>query len=323
MNPSISVLVPCYNVEKYLEQCLDSIINQTHKDLEIICLNDGSTDKTLEILRRYETKDCRVIVVDKPNSGYGATMNIGLDMANGKYIAIVESDDYIDSRMFEILYKNAEENNLDLVRCLYKKIYEVTGEEEVINDSPHLYELDIIFNPLEQQKIFLIAPSIWAALYKKDLIRKNDIRFLETPGASYQDTSFNFKTLAKAKRVKVVSEILHNYRINENSSVSGTSNKIFCVCDEDYEIHKYAKQHQVYNDVKGILALRMYGSYKWNYNRLANRTLKKVFIKKIGPDIREMFKNGEISRKYLTLRQMRKLWTLVYFPSLFSLKRKF
>ena len=106
--PLISVLVPCCNVEKYLRQCLDSIINQTYTELEIICLNDGSTDSTPDILREYEKKDSRILVVDKPNSGYGATMNLGLKMAKGKYIGIVESDDYIEPSMYEILCKEAE-----------------------------------------------------------------------------------------------------------------------------------------------------------------------------------------------------------------------
>ena len=128
--PVISVLVPCYNVEKYLHQCIDSIIGQTYTDLEIICLNDGSTDSTLDILKEYQIRDKRIVVVDKPNSGYGATMNIGLRMAKGKYIGIVESDDYIEPEMYEILCKEAEKENLDITKCSYIERNEVTHKDK-------------------------------------------------------------------------------------------------------------------------------------------------------------------------------------------------
>ena len=112
----ISVLVPIYNVEKYLPECLDSLISQTLKDIEIICINDGSTDSSLQIIKRYAKKDSRIIVINKKNSGYGDSMNQGLAKATGEYIAIVESDDYIDEDAWENLYKLAKKHNADIVR---------------------------------------------------------------------------------------------------------------------------------------------------------------------------------------------------------------
>ena len=114
--PKVSIVVPIYNVEKYLRQCLDSIIHQTLKDIEIICVDDGSTDSSPEIIREYMAKDPRVKVITKPNSGYGNSMNRGFDMAEGEYIGIVESDDYADPEMFETLYRIAKENKLDVVK---------------------------------------------------------------------------------------------------------------------------------------------------------------------------------------------------------------
>ena len=101
--PSVSILVPCYNVEKYIHQCMDSIISQTLKDIEIICINDGSKDNTLSILKEYADKDKRIVIIDKSNSGYGDSMNQGLKKANGEYIGIVESDDFVEPNMFETL----------------------------------------------------------------------------------------------------------------------------------------------------------------------------------------------------------------------------
>lgn len=322
MEPKISVLVPCCNVEKYLHQCIDSILNQTFKEMEIICLNDGSTDGTLDILNDYASKDSRIIVVDKPNSGYGATMNMGLDMARGKYVGIIESDDYIEPEMFEALYNEAENGGLDVVRCLYMRRNEVTGVDSLVDESPFLYELDKVFNPMEHKNVFFIAPSIWAALYNRDFLVRSDIRFLETPGASYQDTSFNFKVLAKSKTIKVLSKVLHNYRINSNSSVSSLG-KLYCVCDEDAEIHRYAREHGVYDELKEIIGLRNYGSYKWNYNRLSNYSLKRQFAKRWSKDVRQMLKDGEITRKYFSKSRIVRLWILAYCPWVYSFTRKF
>lgn len=106
--PKISVLVPCYNVEKYLDECLISIANQTLSDIEIICINDGSTDGTLNVIKKYAKADKRFVVIDKENEGYGKTMNRGLDAATGEYVAIVESDDWIEPHAFETLYKGAK-----------------------------------------------------------------------------------------------------------------------------------------------------------------------------------------------------------------------
>ena len=112
----ISIVVPVYNVEKYLKKCIESIINQSLQDIEIICVNDGSTDSSLEILNDFASKDKRVVVINKTNSGYGHTMNMGLNTATGEYIGIIESDDFADLRMFEELYKLAKDNDADIVK---------------------------------------------------------------------------------------------------------------------------------------------------------------------------------------------------------------
>lgn len=320
--PKISVLVPCYNVEKYLNQCIDSILAQTFTDMEIICLNDGSTDRTPEILNDYAARDSRVIVVNKPNSGYGATMNVGLDKARGKYIAIVESDDYIEKNMMEALHDAAEKDGLDLVRCLYIERNEVTGVDRVVNDSPKLYELDKVFNPREQEQIFFIAPSIWAALYRSSFLKESGIRFLETPGASFQDTSFAFKVYAKAGKMKVLPEVLHNYRINSNSSVTSPG-KIFFVCEEDAEIHRYAREHGVYDQLKEIMGLRAYGSYKWNYNRLGPYSLKRQFARRWSKDVKQMLADGEITRRFFSKSRIFRLKVLACCPWVYGLTRKF
>ncbi|MFR2030199.1 MAG: glycosyltransferase family 2 protein [Collinsella sp.] len=118
-NPKVSILVPICNVERYLRECLNSLVNQTLREIEIICINDGSTDSSLSIIREYERRDTRIVVIDKPNSGYGDSMNKGIELARGEYIGIVESDDFASLNMFETLYKEAVKNDLDVVRSNY------------------------------------------------------------------------------------------------------------------------------------------------------------------------------------------------------------
>lgn len=314
--PAISILVPCYNVEKYLPQCLDSIINQTFEDLEIIVLNDGSKDGTLKIIQEYASKDSRIKVVDKPNSGYGATMNIGLNMAKGKYIGIVESDDFIEADMFKHLYEAAEAGNLDFVRCLNREINELTGEKEDISfESIGLYKCNEIFNPRQQKYVFYLPPSIWDGLYRRDMLDKNGIRFTETPGASYQDTAFAFKVYAMTDKMMVINEVLHNYRINEGSSVTSPG-KVFCVCDEEAEIRRFAKEKGLFEELKGLMAMRAFGSYKWNYKRLSYK-LKRQFIVQMSKEARQWFAEGAVTRKDFSTSRLVRLWLVAYCPKIF------
>ncbi len=314
----ISILVPCYNVEKFLRQCMDSIVNQSFKDLEIICINDGSTDGTLEILQEYASRDERIVIIDKKNSGYGASMNMGLNAASGEYLGIVESDDYIEPDMFEKLYATAKEHDLDYVRCHFRYV------GEVLTKSGKCIYIGLaenrVFSPAEMKKVFLIPPSIWAAMYRTDMLRRNDVKFLETPGASFQDTSFAFKTLASSKRAMIISDILHNYRINGDSSVSSPG-KVFFVCDEDSEIRRWVNEKGLYEEYKEILARRAFGSYRWNYQRLKLLTLKRQFMERWSKEVRDSFRNGEITRTYFSFNRIFRLRIIAHCPWIYHFSK--
>lgn len=137
MSEKISVLIPIYNVEKYLGECLESIINQTYSDLEIICINDGSTDNSLSIINKYAKLDDRIVLIDKENSGYGDSMNRGLSIAKGEYISIVESDDFIEKDMLGVLYEKMASYNLDVVKCKYNRYWSKTRSENIIGLKPY------------------------------------------------------------------------------------------------------------------------------------------------------------------------------------------
>ncbi len=129
----ISVILPIYNTSKYLRQCLDSIVNQTLKDIEIICIDDGSTDNSLDIVKEYTAKDPRVKFLTQPNQGQGVARNKGIDLAEGEYIGFVDTDDWIELNMYQKMYTTAIENNCDLVFCNYERFYEKSKKRAIAN----------------------------------------------------------------------------------------------------------------------------------------------------------------------------------------------
>lgn len=266
--PLISVLVPIYNVEKYLVQCLDSIVGQTLEDIEIICINDGSTDKSLEIIQSYSSRDGRIKIINKKNTGYGNSMNMGLDMAKGEYIGIVESDDFAELDMFQTLYEVAKKNNLDVTRSNF--YYYTSKTESNVKSNISYVPHNKVLKPELERSVFYQQPSIWANIYNTKFLRTNGIRFLETPGASYQDTAFSFKVYACAERFMIIDNAFIHYRINEGSSSFQNNTKIYCVCDEYKEIWEYVRSHGLYEKYRKLVPHLQYNAYKWNYNRLVN-----------------------------------------------------
>ena len=225
--PLITILVPCYNVEKYVDECLSSIQKQTYDNLEVLCINDGSTDNTLNILRKYEASDNRFHIINKSNSGYGASMNIGLNKASGDYIGIVESDDFIEPQMFEKLIRAAIENDLDIARSCYFEYKTRDNTNHLVSNN--FVPKNVVIEPIKSQTPFYQAPAIWSSIYRRSVLNEYNIRFLETPGASFQDTAFAFKVYCCAKRFMMICDGLLHYRIdNEASSVNNPAKVGIC-----------------------------------------------------------------------------------------------
>ncbi|MDR3177621.1 MAG: glycosyltransferase [Campylobacteraceae bacterium] len=294
--PAVSVIVPIYNVEKYLRQCLDSIVEQTLHDIEIILINDGSKDGSLAIMKEYAKQDERIKIIDKPNEGYGKTMNRGLDIAIGEYIGIVESDDWIERDMFEQLYKLAKQHDVEVVKSNFYKYTTKDGERSEKERLLPENDAEQIINPKERSNIFYCQPSIWSAIYKRAFLDKYKIRFLESPGASYQDVGFNFKVWAMADKVWLTSNAFLHYRCdNENQSVN-SRDKVFCVCDEWEEIERFMDDYSRWK--KSSYKLRnhvKWGNYHWNLNRLEYEK-REEFRKRIAAEYRQIIKNNGMER---------------------------
>lgn len=287
----VSVLVPIYNVEKFLPECLESLVKQTLKEIEIICINDGSTDGSPKIIKKYMAKDKRVKMIDKKNSGYGDSMNQGLKKATGEYIGIVESDDFIDLNAFEKLYKIAKREKADVVKANFYE-YFTDKKKDVAKSEMFLPEdTGVLFDPSEHPHIFYQKPSIWSAIYRKVFLKENKIDFLPSPGASYQDAGFNFKVWASTSRAYLVDEAFLHYRQdNPNSSVKD-SGKVYCVKDEYDEAERFLKEKGTLEKYGSILATMRLSSYIWNMKRLARKQALE-FAKVVKADYERLEKEG-------------------------------
>lgn len=325
----VSIVVPVYNVEKYLRQCMDSIVDQTLKDIEIICVDDGSTDSSGAILDEYASKDCRVRVIHKKNSGYGNSMNIGFDAANGEYIGIVESDDYAEADMFEKLYAEASKNQLDVVKSSFYFYYSVPKEKNEKCEIVSKILAKQVFCPttyfeskMEMVELFNIKPSIWSAIYRREFIRENKIRFLETPGASYQDSSFNFKVWSLAQRAELLQDAFLHYRQDgENSSIN-SKGKVFCVCDEYAEMQRFLNDNPLLKSKMEFIMQRIkFDSYMWNYFRLAQK-FKYIFLERAAEEFREGLENGSIDKEYFEWYKWNDLNAIANNPAQFHTERE-
>lgn len=216
----ISVIIPVYNVEKYLKQCLDSVITQTYTNLEIICVDDGSTDHSIDILRFYEKKDSRIKVITQKNQGPSAARNKALDVATGKYISFVDADDFLQWNAYEILVMVAEKEKLDLIMFGANTYPEWEGEDWIkqkLNTTYKVYKpktkSEVIFN--ERASV----PFLWLHFLKRSLLNEpSKIRFDETMDLG-EDQLLQFTYVPRAKKVMVIEDKLYNYRVSRNSSL--------------------------------------------------------------------------------------------------------
>ncbi|MCI9399768.1 MAG: glycosyltransferase family 2 protein [Lachnospiraceae bacterium] len=295
--PDISVIVPVYNVESYLAECLDSLTAQTYQNMEFICINDGSTDNSLDILLWYAEKDSRIKVVNKENEGYGKTMNRGLDMASSPWIGIVESDDFVKADMYEILYKSVKGSQADFVKCNFYKYKAKDGKNIDYSREYPQRLLGKEICPVEEPEVFDAHSSIWAGIYRKSFLDSNLIRFHETSGASYQDISFHFKILSSANRMKLIEDALIYYRIDNIHSSVYNPDKVFCISDEMHFIEEYIQKqsNERQKQLWPIFMRKKFYDYRWNYFRLAPE-FQFAFLKVMSEEFKIDWKEGKFDR---------------------------
>ena len=216
MNDKISIVVPVYNMENYLERCIKSILNQTYTNLEVLLINDGSTDSSLELCYQLASIDDRIIVFDKVNGGLSDARNFGVEKASGEYIGFVDSDDDIEPRMIEVLYEMIKEHNADVSECnmnicypSHSQLYTQEKYFEVLDKKAYLKEY------LTMHKLF---GSVCTKLIQKDIAK----RIYFPKGKLYEDTYYSLELIKMAERYVICDEPLYNYYMR-NGSITNSS----------------------------------------------------------------------------------------------------
>lgn len=308
----VSVVVPIFNAGNKLEKCITSILNQTFKDFELILVNDGSTDNSFNICKRYQSKDSRIILINKKNEGSIPTRRKGVEVSNSSYVMFVDADDWIDPHTIEILYKETIENKVDITVC---NTYKVLGKGKIIKkkNKSMYFEKDKIYSMNQIRNELIVAyfhghpfPSyLVAKLYKRDLLISSG-KYLDRIHFLGEDLFYNLEILLKANKVKVINKTLYYYRVG--GFTSNYMPYLFNDMVNGYQIQKEvidkyyinSKQKQ-YNGIS-IMLLNTFKTCLYNlFNGKINKDEINKFIKFYveNDEVRECLRN-EGSRKFFS-----------------------
>lgn len=318
MQPKVSIIVPAYNSEQYLRVCLESIANQALREIEIVCVNDGSTDGSLAIMTEFAQRDDRFIVIDKANAGYGAAINDGIDAARGEYIGIVESDDYITSQMYTKYYGVAKKyGDLDVVKSDFRRFW---GEGD--NKKFELVKLskdDLLYNkplyPKNDPELFDLYILMQSGIYRRDFLLNNNIRLNESPGASYQDNGFRFQVFALAETAMILHEAYYMLRRDNPDSSINSTGKVYCICDEYDFIRNFVlnKKNELHPDLLKVCARLRFNNYRHNCERVAPK-FKREFAHRFGEDFKKLYDAGELDPDFFSMTQWGEIMQVMHEP---------
>lgn len=314
MNKKISIIIPVHNAQEYLPKCLDSIINQTLKEIEIVCVNDSSTDNTGAILDNYQQKDSRIKIINTDCRCSGGTRNRGLEAANGEYIGFVDADDWVDKDYFEKLYNTAKENSCDIAATSSVVLIE-NGEEKSIKyvgatpaDNP--------VNTLEKKKKCIIATGIcWNKIYRKDFLEKNNIHFIEIPTAA-EDNYFSALAAIFANQIIFINNSTYYYNFVSTSQTKSLKiEKDFSITDIYKQILDVIDNKNLDSQWKDVILQRAAADIKLYYSEMDKATQKKFskHLKKTFPEVlKSVIPKNSILKKIfsMTNRDIHKVITI-------------
>ncbi len=316
----ISIIVPIYNAEKYLQKCLDSLINQTKKEIEIILVNDGSTDDSEKIIKTYH--DQRIKYFKNKNQGIGKTRNFGIEKATGKYLMFVDSDDYLAVDACQKLYNKITKEKLDFVICDF---YRVEKQQKIKIEIPHFENSTL----KENSKLLLtINLSPWNKIYKTKMIRDNNIKFLEN--VKYEDAVFVINCMKYSKMIGKLDEALNYYVIHTNSETTIRDKKVFDILVVVEEIRKSLKDIDILKADLDTLTISILMNYNIQQRVQEDWVVGKKFIEESFnylrdniPDYRKnsYFKTRGIIRTFIEKNEIiTKLYCNVYRIIKFKMK---
>ena len=319
--PKVSIIVPVYNSEKFLKKCIESMINQTYKDIEIIIIDDGSKDNSREIIQEYQNKDSRIKYLYQKNSGQAVARNNGIKVSIGEFISFLDSDDYIDTEMIEKLYNKAIKENTDIVVCDALKVYD---------DRPSEILKGLKFEISDIKKKYIISSAgPWGKLIKKNTITENNLFFKEN--IIYEDFAVVPAYALFAKKISYIEEPLYLYYQRVGSTMNQESyNKkfedIFVAYDNLTNIFKDAKQYDDYIEefkylyLEHLLRGASFRFLKYDKYDMLDKVIKyNTFSNIFGCKYLKLYTSKEIklmkllySKKYKTIRLMYLLKKMLY-----------
>lgn len=263
MNPKISIVIPVYNAEKYIVQCLDSIIKQSLNEIELICLNDGSSDNSLNILKKYAEQDDRIIVIDQKNQGVGKTRNKGINHSNGEFIAFMDPDDYYpNENILETLYTNAIKNNVLICGGSFCRFDNKKYNIELTHKRFKKYSFDK--NEKIKYKEYQFDYGYHRFIYNRLFLLKNKIYFPHY--VRFQDPPFFVNAMIMAEEFYAIKNVTYGYRV-DHKKVIWDKNKAIAVLKGINEDFKLAKKHNL-NDLYYLTFDRLVNEYLVRFNHI-------------------------------------------------------
>lgn len=292
MNLMISVILPVYNVEDTLYVCLNSVLKQTYPNFEIICIDDVSSDSSLEILEYFAKKDSRVKIIKNDfNQGPGYSRNCGLNAAKGKYVFFLDGDDWIDSNTFEILVRKADENQLDLLFFneinFQEEIHEFSFDSSFNDDLITKFE-NKVFNhfDLDKKDLFKLSNNVWDKLYLKSFLDDNNIRFFDE-NLIYENIPFFYNVITSAQRISIITDRFYNFRENNFLLRKSNNEKIFDIFNIYWDVlDVFIKNKQLYQYYKRVLLNYLFSNLEMQYDLIDNDLKERFFI-----EIQSLFSN--------------------------------
>ncbi len=323
-NVLISVIIPSLNSIKYIRQCVDSVLAQSLRNIEVICVDAGSTDGTLEVLNEYAVWDDRVKVICSEQKSYGYQMNLGMDAAVGRYVGIVESDDYILDNMYESLYDAAEAHNADFVKSNFYRFAEECNclKKLLVRIAPNQSYYGRLIDIGKEQECFKFTMNTWNGIYKRQFLNVHHIRHNETPGASFQDNGFWFQTFMYAEKALFLDKAYYmNRRDNMDSSIFD-KNKSFCVCNEYAFIKNLLeKEGHLRTSFGAAFAYACFNTYRWNLRRIL--TIDRVeFSKRFAADFRALLDEGYLEKTWFNDEQWEAIIAVMKDPERFCIQEE-
>lgn len=301
MNPLVSVIVAVYNVEDYLVDCLNSLINQTFTDMEIICVNDGSTDNSLDILNEYASKDDRIKVFSKENGGPGPARNYGLDHACGEYVFFLDSDDWLDLNAIKILYEKAKTDDLDLLIFLAENFDDNQNkfyEDDYYNNVniPDTFNNEIFSHKDLGRHLFSVAVVPYNKLYRRSVLENYRIRFPEN--VLFEDNPFHYEVLLASRRMSIIRKHFVLRRRRENSVTSDADEKLWDAIPVSNMVLDVFKKYNLYEEyLQQLLSFKL--RYLMMWYDLIEEQYKEKYWKLMQDDFFKIYNDEEKHNQYL------------------------